>query len=123
MVVSLLPLPGLSVLDKSFDVDPSPITTEKADLFWMNYMNLVPVYRKNGKRIEGWWTFVELDRLDMVEDFDIVDHKVFEGKPWCFEVTRVIQKRKVTKNYNNLFYNIQSECFLNVLNVCSTRLG
>ena len=97
MVVSLLPLPGLSDLDKSFDVDPSSITTEKADLFWMNYMNLVPVYRKNGKRIEGWWTFVELDRLDMVEDFDIVDHKIFEGKPWF-----KIRKFRVNKRLRNL---------------------
>ena len=82
MVVSLLPLPGLSDLNKSFDVDPSPRTTEKADFFWMNYMRLVPMYKRKGRKIEGWWTFVELDRLDILEDFNIVDHKVYEGKPW-----------------------------------------
>ena len=82
MVVSLLPLPGLSDLNKSFDVDPSPRTTEKADFFWMNYRNLVPVYKRKGRKVEGWWTFVELDRLDILKDFDIIDHKVYEGKPW-----------------------------------------
>ena len=82
MVVSLLPLPGLSDLNKSFDVDPSPRTTEKAEFFWMNYRNLVPVYKRKGRKVQGWWTFVELDRLDILEDFDIIDHKVYEGKPW-----------------------------------------
>ena len=81
MVVSLLPLPSHSDLKRSFDYDPSSITTEKADFFWMNYMNLVPVYTRKGKKVEGWWTFVELDRLDIVEDFDIVDYKVFDEKP------------------------------------------
>ena len=40
---------------------------------------------------------MELDRLDIVEDFDIVDHKVFDGKPW-FKIT----KFRVNKRLRNL---------------------
>ena len=49
MVVSLLPLPGQSDVKKSFDYDPSSITTEKADMFWMNYMNWYQSTERMGK--------------------------------------------------------------------------
>ena len=78
MVVSLLPLPGPSNLDKSFDVDPSPGLQKRLTSFgW-----ITGTYEIKGRKVEGWWTFVELDRLYILEDFDIIDHKVYEGKPW-----------------------------------------
>ena len=120
MVVSLPRLPSQSDLKKSFDYDPSSLTTEKADFFWTNYMDLVPIYRKNGKRIEGWWTFVELDRLDIVEDFDIVDgiamdamhlmHLGITKKLWKLlgspaNVFPRQKKRQISLQWHQLFIN------------------